>query len=273
MGKYINLLITLFISAMLFLLAGSCRDSAKKESEMRTETISTEPEAPSFFGDSVLTIISSNKPNGYSVKFFQTKDLTLINLSRGDSINQYIALHEIPQAVWWNSFSDLTFGDKPLVTGTYIREIDIPVEDYLSRGLFFMDVNFDGEEELVIEHPGYNRSYYACFDVAHGVPNVTPGILQAMDEEPYNLFVCGDEDTDTEFDAKKKTIHITEKTSYCSSVEIWCEMVRVLGYKKPKLRVVRQEERYYSSEGHVLKTVYKRIDGELKEVSKTFEKL
>lgn len=90
MGKYINLLITLFISAMFFLLAGSCRDSAKKQSETLTETISTEPEAPSFFGDSVLTIISSNKPNGYSVKFFQTKDLTLINLSRGDSINQLL---------------------------------------------------------------------------------------------------------------------------------------------------------------------------------------
>lgn len=55
-----------------------------------------------------------------------------------------------------------------------------------------MDVNFDGEAELVVAHQGYNRIYYACFDLVNGnqhEPSI--GILSPMDEEPYNNIVGG----------------------------------------------------------------------------------
>ena len=55
-----------------------------------TPDISNKVKELTFFGDSALTIVSSNRPNGYLVKFFQTEDLTLINLSRGDSITDIL---------------------------------------------------------------------------------------------------------------------------------------------------------------------------------------
>lgn len=267
-----KIFVLLFISAMICLIAESCRDNSNKESETLTKDISTAPGVPTFFGDSTLTVISANKPNGYSVKFFQTKDLTLLNLSRGDSINQYIALHEIPMSVWMESFPDLTYGDKPMTISTYFREINIPIEENLGMGLFFMDVNFDGDEELVIEHPGYNRTYYACFDIVHGVANVTSGILNPMNEPPFNNIVSGGEGY-TEFDYDKKTIHINEQMGCCSHVETWCEMIRDYEFDTPKVQIVHREDVDYTADGYVVKTIYKRIDGELKEVSSTHEKL
>lgn len=230
---------------------------------------------PEFFGDSTLTIVSSNRPNGYLVKIFQTNDLTLLNLSRGDSINQYVAIHEIPKSVSKESFSNLTDGDEPKSTGVYVREINIPIETHLCHGLFFMDVNFDGEEELVIEYRGYNRFYYACYDVVNGVANVTPGILHPMNEPPYNNIVSESSDIYgsivTEFDYDKKTIHIFEQMGAGSHVETWCEMVRDNEYDKPKIQIVRQEDVYFTVDT-IFKTTYVRIDGELKKVSTIHEK-
>lgn len=267
-----KILSTLFISVIICLVAESCRNKDNKECETPTNDISTTPGAPTFFGDSTLTIISSNKPNEYSVKFFQTKDLTLINLSRGDSINQYVALHEIPLSVYFDCFPDLTYGDKPAAIGTYVREVNIPIENDLGIGLFFMDVNFDGEHELVIEHPGYNRTYYACFDIVKGSANITPGVLQPMNDAPFNNIVSGGVDIYTEFDYDKKTIHIFEQMGCCSHVEIWCEMVSDYDFDVPKIQVVRREDVDYTANGYVVTTNYKRVDGELKNVSSTRKK-
>lgn len=215
--------------------------------------------------------MSSNRSNGYLVKFLQTPQLTLINLSRG-AINRYIALHEIPWNISTPTFAELSYLEKPLNFGTYIREFEIPVEKELGMGLFFMDVNFDGEEELVIEYKGYNRYYYACFDLIHGSKNVTPGILQPMSEEPYNNFVSFG-DSYTEFDYDNKTIHIFEQMGCCSHVETWCAMVKDSEYSNPKLRIVRKEDVDYTADGYVIKTIYKRVDGELKEVVSTKRKI
>lgn len=269
-----KILFPLFICAMICLAAESChdnsnRDKANQDRETITEDISGEPDAPTFFGNSTLTIVSSNRPNGYLVKIFQTKDITLLNLSRGDSINQYIAIHEIP-ASCSGSFPDLASG---MYTGTYIREVNIPVEkDELGWGLFFMDVNFDGEEELLIEHSGYNRCYYACFDVVHGKPDVSPGILQPMNEPPYGNIVSGSDDIYTEFDYNKKTIHIFEQMGCCSHVEIWCEMVKDWDFEEPKLQVVKREKVEYRADGYIETTLSKRVDGELQQISTTLEK-
>lgn len=259
---------------VLFLITGMVCCVPKKESvhHMGEDSIYKRAVATDFFGDTTLTIISANRPNGYLVKIFQTKDLTLFNLSRGDSINQYIALHEIPLSVSMGEFPDLTYRNRPYKTGTYIRKIDIPVKKKLSSGLFFMDVNFDGEEELVIEYEGYNRSYYACFDIVNGSADISPGILHPMNDEPFNNIVSGADAIYTEFDYDKKTIHIFEQMGCCSHVEIWCEMVKDYEFDSPKIQVVRREDVGYT-DGLVVTTSYKRVDGELKKVSTTREKI
>lgn len=257
---------------ILFCCAILC-DSCSHQKPDSTPDICRENNTSTFFGDSTLTIISSNRPNGYLVKFFQTKDMTLVNLSRGDSINQYVALSEIPRSLCIASCGDLTDGVNPIAVGTYKRELNIPVEENLSTGIFFMDVNFDGNEELLIEYPGYNRTYYACFDIANGSSNVTPGILQPMDDRPFNNIVSGSEDIFTEFDHEKKTIHIYEQLGCCSHIETWCEMVSDWEYDTPKIQVVRQEEVSYTPDGYMTTTISKRIDGELTPISTTHKKI
>ena len=155
------------MGAMVCLAATSCRDTGTVEWPTDTPDISGEPGAPTFFGDSTLTIISANRPNGYLVKFFQTKDMVLLNLSRGDSINRYIALDEFPMSLTFSSCQDLSYRNDLRACGTYIRELDIPVQKELTMGLFFMDVNFDGDEELVVSYEGYNQLYFACYDLVH----------------------------------------------------------------------------------------------------------
>lgn len=227
----------------------------------------------SFFGDSTLTIISSNKSNGYQVKIFQSKDLILLNLTRGDSINQYVPLDMIPESLVYDSdirdliWDGVSVGDS---IGTYVRDINIPVEkEKLGRGLFFMDVNFDGEEELLVECLGYNRIYFACFDIVNGISNVTPGILHAIDDEPYNNIVSTNYPTeivgeiDTYFDYDNKTIHIFEQMGCCAHVETWCELVADYEWEKPSIKVVRREEIDYTADGRQLTKIYRRVDGKL----------
>lgn len=227
----------------------------------------------SFFGDSTLTIVSSNKTNGYKVKIFQSRDLILLNLTRGDSINQYVPLYMIPQSLVYDSDIDDLIWDGVSVgdsIGTYVREINIPVEkEALGRGIFFMDVNFDGEEELLVEHPGYNRIYFACFDIVNGIPNVTPGILHAMDDEPYNNIVSTNYpsdavgEIDTYFDYVDKSIHIFEQMGCCSHVETWCKLIAEDEWEKPSVKIIRREEVDYAADGRILTKVYERENGEL----------
>lgn len=229
--------------------------------------INNTSEASTFFGDSTLTIVSINRPNGYLVKFFQSKDFTLLKLSKGENFNRYLAIHEIPYPVLMDgNLFDLTDGHKPDSIGTYYREINIPVNKELGPGLFFMDVNFDGIEELVIEYDGYNRYYYACFDLVNGKNAL--GILNPMDYEPYNNIVSWG-GSDTEFDYSKKTIHIYEKMGSLSYEETWCEMTKDYEFDKETIKVVRKESVEYYAAGYKIITVYKRIDGELKKVSET----
>lgn len=246
--------------------------SCDKNQHINSADANCMPET-SFFGDSTLTIISSNTSNGYQVKIFKSKDLILLNLTRGDSINQYIPLNMIPQSLV--NVSDLSdiIGEEADVDksiGTYVREISIPVEkECLGRGIFFMDVNFDGEEELLVEHPGYNRIYFACFDIVYGNSNVTPGILQPLAQEPYNNIVSTDYPTDyvgnidTSFDYAKKTIHITEQIGCCRHVDTWCEFVADDEWDRPSVKVTRKEEVEHTSDGRQLTKVYIREDGKL----------
>lgn len=226
--------------------------------------ISDKPEYPQFWGDSSLTIISSNRPNGYLVKIFKNNDILLLNLSRKNGINVYIPLEKIPMSIHMQkSLNDIFAGDS---IGTYIRDIDIPVEESLGSGWFFMDGNFDGKEELVIEHPGYNRRYFSFFDLEKGDSHTMPGLLLSINHPPFNNIVSG-VDSYTNFDRKKKTIYIFEQSGCCDHTEIWAEMTKDYDYEEPHLEVVKRKE-IEGWPNMEITTIFRRIDGELKEVEK-----
>lgn len=253
----------------------SCRSRAENsvasdaDSELSSKDISGELSAPTFFGDTALTIVSSNRPNGYLAKLFITKDLTLLNLSRGDSVNRYIDLGELPLSLCYTPISELLDGDgKPVVSGTYMQEIDIPVVDSIHKavkGIVFMDVDFDGDEELVISSEDYNRYYFKCYDL---MGDNTYKLLQPMMSEPYNKFVVADyDDTFTTFDRKAKTIHIREQIGASCCIDSWCAFTKDSGHDESELKIVRKEKVESWADGTRLTTIWKRIDGELKQVS------
>lgn len=214
-----------------------------------------------FWGDSTLTIIASNHPEGYDISIFKTDDLCILHLQRGDSINRYIALHALPESLM------------PVQTsGTLKMNLDIPTKTVLGGDVFFMDVNFDGEKEFVVEHEGYNRFYYACFDLVHGSKrNSCPGFLEPLGEEPFNNLVgeCYDEvPCSTTFDYDSKTITIDESIGCCRHVKTiatYCD----LALEAPSIRVVHQEIGYFS-EGGETKEIYDLIDGALTLTRKNF---
>lgn len=242
----------------------SCHNSnsIKSESNVCQETI--------FFGDSTLTVIATNEPNGYDVKIFKSVDIMLMNLKRGDSINQFVPI------VYFPDFDGEECSEE--LFGTIYRKINIPIEkEALGTGIFFMDVNFDGEEELLIEYPGYNRRYFACFDLLHGNTSVVPGILTPMDEPPYNNIVgpvyAEAGEISTEFDYKNKTIHILEQIGCCSHYETWAEYGKDDEWETSSVRVIRQERVDYTADGRMIIEIYERKDGELKLVSSKEEEI
>ena len=77
--------------------------------------------------------------------------------------------------------------------------------------MFFMDVNFDGEEDFIVAHKGYNRTYYACFDLVNGNSSGScPGLLESNNEPPYNNIVSGInvQPSYTVFNRQKKDIYM-----------------------------------------------------------------
>lgn len=214
-----------------------------------------------FWGDSTLTIIGSNHPEGYDISIFKTDDLCIFHLQRGDSINRYIALHTLPESL-----------TQVQTSGTLKMNLDIPTKTVLGGDVFFMDVNFDGEKEFVVEHKGYNRFYYACFDLVHGSKrNSCPGFLEPLEEEPFNNLVgeCYAEvPCSTTFDYDSKTITIDESIGCCRHVKTiatYCD----LALEAPSIRVVRREISYFS-EGGETKEIYDLIDETLTLTRKNF---
>lgn len=83
--------------------------------------------------------------------------MVLLNLTRGDSINRYIALDKFPMCLTFSSCQDPSYRNVLRACGTYIRELDIPMQKELLWDFFFMNVNFDGDEELVVSYEGYSK--------------------------------------------------------------------------------------------------------------------
>ncbi len=249
------------IIAILLTLIG-CKKGVKDNVEM------------SFFGDSSAVFIAKELQNGYRISIIHNKQIVLMHFQRGDSISQYLAIHKLP--------FDLRRYETDSI-GVFHVDIEIPVikldtikDKYSTPEMFFMDMNFDGEEEFVVDHDGYNRTYYACFDLVNGNRyGSCPGLLECNNEPPYNNIVSGikEQPSYTVFDHKKKEIYIYETMGCCSHYETWAKYFEGDDYgKKAEVKVVRTEQvEYYGSSMH--SEIYELKNDSLKLVKETTEDL
>ena len=222
----------------------------------------------SFFGDSTAVFIASTPQNGYRISIIHNKQIDLVHFERGDTISQYCAIHRLP--------FDLRYYEEDSI-GVFIVNLDIPVvqTDTLdgpmsTPEMFFMDVNFDGEEEFIVSHEGYNRTYYACFDLVKGNRlGSCPGLLESNNEPPYNNIVSGisEQPSSTVFDRKKKEIYIKETMGCCSYYETWAKYFEGDNYgNEATVRVVRQEKHEWWADGKEHVQIYKLQNDSLKMV-------
>ncbi len=243
---------------IVILVLLSMVDCSKSNCGVRSEIGQVEK---SFFGDSCLVVFASNKPNGYDVSVVKGGGLCLWHFQRGDSINVYI-----------NTYDSCPEDIDTLGSGTYTREIEMPTtNDFLWDGigrtlLFFRDVNFDGEEELVVGPYGSYRgdSFYNFYDLAHSVGGVR--FIESLDDEIYQYMAEGPY-WKTEFDYENKTIHISEGYNG-DYTELWGKVVKDK-YGNESLKAVRKEctEFLLDIDGSVVTDTYKLIDDNLKLVS------
>lgn len=163
----------------------------------------------SFFGDSTAVLIANTLQNGYKISIIHNKQLDLVHFERGDSISRYCAIHKLP--------FDLVQYEEDSI-GIFQVDLDFPILKLDTLGgskyapdMFFMDVNFDEEEDFVVSHEGYNRTYYACFDLVNGNrAGSCPGLLESNNEPPYYNIVSGiyEQPSYTVFDRQKKEIYM-----------------------------------------------------------------
>jgi hypothetical protein len=220
----------------------------------------------SFFGDSTAVFIAKNLQNGYHVSLIHNKQLDIVHFERGDSISHYCAIHKLP--------FDLRHYEEDSI-GVFVVDIDIPIVKLDTLGgsictpdMFFMDTNFDGEEEFIITHDGYNRTYYACFDLVKGNRNSScPGLLEANNEPPYNNIVSGisQQPSYTVFDRKKKEIYIYETMGCCSYYETWARYFEGDQYgNEPAIKIVKKVDHEWWADGTEHVDTYKLINDTLK---------
>ena len=181
--------------------------------------------ALSFWGHNTTVLISDKLHNRYKISIFKNSQLCFFHFTRGDSISRYCVLNRLPDALKQYENESGVFNvniDFPVL------QIDTLYDSAAIPDMFFMDVNFDGEEEFVVAHEGYNRTYYACFDLISGNRrSACPGLLEYMFEEPYNNIVSSmNKDIascHTIFDRKKKEIYIYETFGARGLIETWAK--------------------------------------------------
>lgn len=224
----------------------------------------------SFFGDSTAVLIANTLQNGYKISIIHNKQLDLVHFERGDSISRYCAIHKLP--------FDLVQYEEDSI-GIFQVDLDFPILKLDTLGgskyapdMFFMDVNFDGEEDFVVSHEGYNRTYYACFDLVNGNRAAScPGLLESNNEPPYNNIVSGiyEQTSYTVFDRQKKEIYIYETMGCCSRNETWAKLFAGDNYgNEAKVKVTKEVHHDWWGDGKEHVEIYKLINDSLKMVEK-----
>ena len=238
MKKRTKIILGFVITIMTMTLAGCHRETKRDCSSDLSNVEAT------FWGDSTTVLIANQLQNGYKVSIINNQELCLFHFERGDSISQYFAVHRLPR--------DLRHYEEDSI-GVFHVDVDFPVLKLDTIGgcqeipdMFFMDVNFDDEEEFVVRYEGYNRFYYACFDLVNGnYKGACPGLLESIQDEPYNNLVSGIEEQQayTVFDRQKKEMYIYESIGCCRNVETWAKWFEGDIYgTKAQVKVIKKVE-------------------------------
>lgn len=217
-----------------------------------------------FFGDSAYVFTAKDLQNGYRVSILHNEQLNLIHLEKGDSINRYCEIHDLPFELKRYEIER---------AGIYTVDWKIPVidKDTLANddkyhGVFFMDVNFDGNEELVVAYEGYNRTYYTCFDLA---TDLGSGLIKPITEPPYNNIVSGTTKAPSFsfFNRKKKEIYIYENMGNSEYEETWAKMNTEELSGERKMTIYKKECHCFALGKEIIET-YKMINDTLKLVDR-----
>ena len=254
---------TLLLLTLLSCTILSCSQSDKNR-------ISDLPEsAAAFWGDSSAIFIAKNPQNGYRISILNNKEMTLAHFERGDSISRFALLEQLPDCL-----SDYEEGS----IGIFSVDINIPVVKVDTLGgsktpqtdIFFMDVNFDGEEELLQAISGNGWVGYTCYDLVHGF-----GQLGPMLDEPFNLISYGIEpmqDGYTVFDYQKREIFIHHGSGCCAFDNTWAKYIEgdSQGHQTC-VKVIKEERHSFDAEYENIET-YELKDDALKLTSKTKRK-
>lgn len=198
--------------------------------------------AAAFWGDSATIFIAKNLQNGYRISIIHNKELTLAHFERGDSISRYISIEELP--------FECRYKDNP---GVYSLDIDFPIikVDTLNDKcppMFFMDMNFDNQEEFVQSITGNGWIVFSCFDLCKGATiDFNP-----IQEAPYDYMPFGISPYQsgyTIFDYQKREIYITYASGCCSQYNSWAKYIDgdSLGHQ-PCVKVVKEERHYFDGE-------------------------
>lgn len=253
MKSFILLILASFITGFFCFSCGNAEKQIEHDSPEKNTN-------DAFWGDSTLTITAKNLVNGYKFSMFHTQDnQTFFRFQKDNSIDRIFAVHTIPVGL-------MEFVGK---VGSYVADIDFPVVKNDTLGIdgfdmFFQDVNFDGKEDFIIQHEGYNRYYYAVFDIENGNSNgSSPGLLEAVNTLPYNNLVSGTgAEGFTVLDYKNKKIYIEEQIGCCTMYTTLAKYVEG-EFGKSVVKVI-EETRTGNNMGREVKEIYRLVNDTLK---------
>ena len=206
-----------------------------------------------FWGDSTSFYIFAKPQNGYKISIAHNTNITMLHFERGDSFSCYCAIDLLPESIRQSAIEE---------DGIFIVDVDIPVVkvDTLDNkhipksDVFFMDVNFDGKEDFVQAIRGNGWIDYTCYDLENGIyESLSPGIVPAMKDAPYDSFSSGIEPMQSgyvAFDYQKKEIFIHQGSGCCAFTDTWAKYFEgdSLG-NRSCVKVVKQE--HHSFEGEI----------------------
>ena len=212
-----------------------------------------------FWGDSIAFYIFTKPQNGYKISVAHNANITMFHFERGDSFSCYCAIDLLPESIRQSAIKE---------DGIFIVDVDIPVVkvDTLDNkhipksDIFFMDVNFDGKEDFVQAIRGNGWIDYTCYDLENGIyESLSPGIVPAMKDAPYDSFSSGIEPMQNgyvAFDYQKKEIFIHHGSGCCAFTDTWAKAFEgdSLG-NPPCVKVIREEYHQFDAEGETIETL------------------
>lgn len=211
-----------------------------------------------FWGDSTAFYFFTKPQNGYKISIAHNANITMLHFERGDSFSCYCAIDLLPESIKESTTeADCIFtidSDIPVVKVDTLDDKHIPESD-----VFFMDVNFDGEEEFVQAIRGNGWVDYTCYDLVNGIyESLSPGVVPAMEQPPYDIFSTGIEPMQSgyvAFNHDKKEIFVHHGSGCCAFTDTWAKYFEgdSLG-NQSSIKVVREEYHSFDGQSETIET-------------------